>query len=880
MFSLRILLTMLVAIAPAAAGVRVTANPDVTPRERLAIERLQQTIDALSSLPPGTRVVVGTVGSTILRDFQVPALPANSSETFRLLRKGDSWLVAGSDPSGVLYGCLELARRIRTSGALPLSLDVVDQPQFVLRGTNIGMQKTEVIYDGAVYDYRYTPEEFPFFYDKQHWTRYLDFLLENRMNTLYLWNGHPFTSLLKLPKYPEAQELTDRQLDQNIEMFHWVTAEADRRGIWVIQMFYNVHISHSLAKARGLPYHHTTPTEFTSQYTRYCVSEFIRNYPNVGLMMTLGEALAPRYGPEWLSKTIIPGVKDAMKALGTTVEPPIIVRAHATEIEEAMHQALPLYKNIYTMHKWNGESLTWTDVRGEVLRLHKSLVELGSTHISNVHLLANLEPFRWGSPEFIQKTMQSSQRIGIKGLHVYPLRYWDWPVTADNPSELQIDRDWIWFEAWGRYSWNPNRDPAAEREYWISRIAEKYGTRQAAAEILDAYQLSGVCAPRLLPRIGITEGNRQAFSLGMLMTQFLNPERYNALTLLWTGDAPPGERLQETVERDWKKQAHEGETPLGVAAEVVAAAERALHEAEAAGPNVTRNREEYSRFVDDMRAISLLMRCYNAKVNAAALVLRYGYSRDTSDLRRALHLLEESVELYRKLVDLTNRTYREACSVHSASRRIPFLGGPGQYTHWRDVLPAYEKELATFRWNVSALESSGKLPAPEGERGPFPAVPVKVLGTQGAAFEVRSGARIYSDQNSQMDQIAPELLGLTGIRISNAQATRAGVHVEFELPEPAQVLVGFFRSEKKGAAAAPPKDEWEPILRNAVVVKDHPRLTVWSHALPAGRNEIDFGQGAFVVLGFISKNAQPQPRMVFFPNDLQSGRPDLDWLFE
>ena len=93
-------------------------------------------------------------------------------------------------------------------------------------------------------------------------------------------------------------------------------------------------------------------------------------------------------------------------------------------------------------------------------------------------------------------------------------------------------------------------------------------------------------------------------------------------------------------------------------------------------------------------------------------------------------------------------------------------------------------------------------------------------------------------------------------------------------------MVGFFRSEKKGAAAAPPKDEWEPVLRNAVAVKDHPRLTVWSHALPAGRNQLDFGQGAFVVLGFISKSAQPQPRMVFFPNDVQSGRPDLDWLFE
>ena len=71
----------------------------------------------------------------------------------------------GSDPSGVLYGCLDLARRVRETGKLPQSLDFADRPQFLLRGPNIGMQKTAITYDGAMYDYRYTPEEFGFFYD-------------------------------------------------------------------------------------------------------------------------------------------------------------------------------------------------------------------------------------------------------------------------------------------------------------------------------------------------------------------------------------------------------------------------------------------------------------------------------------------------------------------------------------------------------------------------------------------------------------------------------------------------------------------------------------------------------------------------------------------
>lgn len=63
---------------------------------------------------------------------------------------------------------------------------------------------------------------------------------------------------------------------------------------------------------------------------------------------------------EWFTKTIIPGVKDGLKALGKEhdPEPPIILRAHDTDCKAVMEAALPIYKNLYTMHKYNGESLT------------------------------------------------------------------------------------------------------------------------------------------------------------------------------------------------------------------------------------------------------------------------------------------------------------------------------------------------------------------------------------------------------------------------------------------------------------------------------------------------------------------------------------------
>ena len=54
------------------------------------------------------------------------------------------------------------------------------------------------------------------------------------MNTLTLWNGHPFASLVKLADYPEAVEVSDEIFARNVEMFRFIASECDRRGIHTI----------------------------------------------------------------------------------------------------------------------------------------------------------------------------------------------------------------------------------------------------------------------------------------------------------------------------------------------------------------------------------------------------------------------------------------------------------------------------------------------------------------------------------------------------------------------------------------------------------------------------------------------------------------------
>lgn len=857
-----------------AASISVVTAPNATPREHYAAQRLRQAVKGIAAPVPNAKILLAVRSSSLLKSYKLPEFWPGASEAFILRRAGSTWIVAGSDPSGVLYGSLELASRISTAKALPAGLDFEDHPAFKLRGTCIGMQKSEITYEGAEYDYPYTNKNFPFFYNKAEWIRYLDFLVNNRYNTLYLWNGHPFTSLLKLPKYPEAQEISTAQLNQNIAMFKWLTREADKRGIWVVQGFYNIHLSHAFARAHGLPYHLRKPTPLASEYTKYAIAQFIKTYPNVGLLMTLGEALSPAYGAEWLSKTIIPGVKEGLRELGTTTEPPLVVRAHATRIDDVLAASMPLYKNIDVMEKWTGESMVGFNVRGSVRAEDEKLSEEADVDIANIHILANLEPFRWGNPDYIRKTVLNFQKIGIKGLHLYPLRYWTWPYTADKttPRLMQIDRDWIWFQAWGRYAWNPNRDPAAEHAYWVRQIGEHYGSSIAGEKLLAAYESSGICAPELLPWIGITEGNRESFSLGLTMPQLIHPELYGPPKTLWTADAPPGERLPEFVAREVAHQPHHGVTPLSIAMQMVVSSEAAVHDAEEAGQYVSKNRAEYERLLNDTRAIHTLMQYYNARTQAAYLVLLYGYDHDLSHLEEAVPLVAQSVDYYRHLVALTKNTYIAAPSLITTQRRIPLIGGPGHYNHWRDCLPVFEKELATFRSRVAWLQKAASSSA----TASLPQVPFKLNGPNGQTFTVAPGANLFTDGNAQIAEINSDLNGLKGVRISG---DKLGVPITITLTQPARVLVGFFFNVSHHHPPASPEDKgWELEGINAVTVKGSQSLSVWSRVLTAGTHTLNLGSGAYVLLGFISPDAHPGPKVSFYPSP-QFGRPNLDWLF-
>lgn len=892
----------------AGKSVSVIISPSANNRIKFGAEKLSKALaDAgytvktilQKKVPAGSRYIfIGNANEELIKSVNVlnhvPAGKLPGKEGFSITSVNNNILISCSDNSGALYGCMELADRIKAAGKLPENISFTDQPEMVLRGACIGVQKTTYLPGRGVYEYPYTPESFPWLYDKKLWIKYLDSLVENRMNSLYLWNGHPFASLVKLKDYPYAVEVDEATFKKNEDMYRFLTEEADKRGIWVIQMFYNIIVSKPFAE------HHNIKTQdrnrpiipLIADYTRKSIAAFVEKYPNVGLMVALGEAMegVGQDDIDWFTKTIIPGVKDGLKALGKTEEPPIVLRAHDTDAPSVMKAALPMYKNLYTEAKYNGEALTTYTPRGPWAELHRNLSRIGSVQIENVHILANLEPFRYGSADFIQKSVQAMHNVHEgNGLHLYPeSSYWDWPYSADktNPRLIQIERDWVWYKAWARYAWNCHRDRNNEVNYWSSLLGSQYGTKaENGKHILDAYEEAGEIAPKLLRRFGITDGNRQTLTLGMLMTQLINPYRYGLFTLLYNSEGPEGEMLTEYAEKEWKKEKHIGETPVQVINEVREHGRKAVQAIEQVSA-AKLNKDELDRIKNDMYCYDALANNFASKAEAALWVLRYKYSNDIADLEKALPHLEKSLSYYKKLADLTKNTYLYANSMQTQQRKIPVGGNDGNNKTWVELVPFYEQELAAFKKNIDSLKSPQSATNVK-KKVTFKNADVTLVTKPEAYYSIATGTAPFPDTATYIKDYAEELKELNGLKLSKSKQVEEGTVLKFTNAKPVKVLVGFFNSKDprflqppqlETDASANDYGQSETKIANAMLISGMPPVNIHTYSFKAGTNTLTLPKGAALILGFVDESQEIRPYDAgLIPGGVKR---ELDWLFE
>jgi hypothetical protein len=719
----------------AAAEMTIVVSSAATPRVVYGSERLKDaltkvglavTLKTENAVPPRRAILIGFgAGDPLLARVSAVKLWTIPSGTEAFSISSDLGkeriVIAGGDDTGALYGCLELAEQTAHAGRIPAKISMTDQPKLRLRGTNLFWMKL------ANYDWPVTPEEFPWFFDRALMSRYLDTLVENRFNSIYFWNGHPFSFFLRLPKYPEAQSLTTQELERNIEYFKWFTAEADKRGIWVIFHFYNIHVPKTFAeahKAEGVRVANTESTPLLADYTRYAISEFMKNYPSVGLLVCAGEALSVKQ-EEWIRDVIIPGVTDSGK------EPPIIVREWTIDRDRFRDIVVPAYQNLYTMMKHNVEMIVspHPDPRNE------AWTKIGREHIVNLHEVADVKPLRWGSPAFIREMIQYWDGMGIAGTHAYPMVSWEWPYTVDKvePKLLTLDRDWIWLQAIGRYCWNPHRDEAPERSYWIGELQKRFGSREAAENLLGYYETTGPVLPALqnLTSIFNMNWNPTIVAREQTLDALLNADRQNGLdnplarpldriTLVryaakFGGSAdefvkhPPmsvKEYVASLSDPNGETLRRGRVTPPELFQVLEAEASEGLTHAREAARAATAHREEAARFIADAEILQEILSFYRDKIAAAIAKGRYDRTRRPDDLEAMMTSLEKSVGDYKRFMARAEAAYRQATDMV-------------RHLNWDVAVKTLDQELAFYKGEVERLKAGSSDVLFLGVNGPF-----------------------------------------------------------------------------------------------------------------------------------------------------------------
>lgn len=612
----------------------------------------------------------GNPGESIKIKTRIDDSLANiNREAYEINFGTNSIEISGGSGAGVLYGCREAASIILKEKKLPSNHSVNDAPAMDWRGISLQLMKL------GEYNFAITPEEFPFFYDKTLWLEFLDFMADQRFNYIILWNGHPFDYFVKFDKYPEAQSgIYEGQIQQNNDMLHWLIAEGGKRNIKFLFEFYNIHTSVYYQEAHNLPKHISKPTPELAAYTKYSISRFVSEFPEVGLFITPGEALELEYSVDWINEVIF----DAVKSTG--FNPAIFMRGWSFELEEA-GQIVDAYPGQYFVRKFNVEMIADTRVDPENVEWAK----LNGNFIVNVHLAANLEPFRWNPPEYIQEIVRNNIKSGANGIHLHPRKAWRWPYGSDaGIKEYQWRRDTMFFTAWSRYSWNPEREPEADGMYWENMFTSRYGNKEAGKHFLNSSEAGADVLPSLQRLIWLGNSNHSIVTAGLTLQQLQNARGIPFL------DISPTLRPVEYVEALKTGEVIEGVTPIEFVEKLVADAEEALKEAKLGASIATEHVVEANRIVNDAEAIRHTVNYHFHKLLALKTWVLLGEGINPNRNKKLfIDLLSESVKDFELLCKTTESTYESLSDVPAwhpvKSKKAPY--------HWNDLLSLYTKEL-------------------------------------------------------------------------------------------------------------------------------------------------------------------------------------------
>ena len=175
--------------------------------------------------------------------------------------------------AGLLYGSLELARRINSTEPLanlaesPAMPERIAQIAFPPGGWGTWRRSTPV---ASSYSNGST-------------------IAGNRTNGLCIWTQHVLSSFVRLREFPEDLEVSAAQMETNHAQLKWLADEAARRKIRIIWQTYVITLSAKFQAAHRPELAGPGGLELAQRYTSAWIEQFLADSPGMSLMVTPAE---------------------------------------------------------------------------------------------------------------------------------------------------------------------------------------------------------------------------------------------------------------------------------------------------------------------------------------------------------------------------------------------------------------------------------------------------------------------------------------------------------------------------------------------------------------------------------------------------------------
>lgn len=293
----------------------------------------------------------------------------------------------------------------------------------------------------GAFDEPYAYANNKWFFDKSVWQKMFRAMSGCGFDAMVLANTHPFPFMIDTEKYPEARILDGAELIEYQSMHHWIFQTALDYDIAPHLLFFSIYMPDSLLQARGIdPVAMAVPTDFSLEYTHYCMRRLLDEYSELGGLFVDASENITEKREEFLQTAIV----DALDAVRPDAS--LYLRGWGVEPKQLQSVTRRGGRPIYYSVKWTCDHLVDPNPDPEFT---KWVEAVGGENVAAEICISNFEPWSCFSHETAEGILENLEDLECRGFSIQPLSLYDWPKSSDTFFKYQFQRDMVWYGVWG-----------------------------------------------------------------------------------------------------------------------------------------------------------------------------------------------------------------------------------------------------------------------------------------------------------------------------------------------------------------------------------------------------------------------------------------------